>query len=244
MVSSVSVLSQNFKDEILTKKSDDKTTFIKRVINKKERIENELYDVIQTLEIKKTKKLIKGTLGMKERTKIEKFGECKGQSRGHVEVGIVREDTDCKLIDRIKSVYQESLKDKLASDNKDMTKDKILEKILQEIDMERDMRNKMNSKKEVNEKKTRTFRDTEIKITGFDMIFNEEDLIEKFKTVGDVKKCIILRAKKDRSRKLNIAYLTFFQSIHVDEAINKFDNTDSGMGTMRVCKPIDDINNY
>ena len=236
----VSVLKQNFKDEILHNKSDDKTTYIKRVINRKERIENEQFDVVQTLEIKKTKKTIKGTLGMVERTKIKKFGECEGQSRGQVEVGIVREDTDCRLVDRIKAVYQESLKDKLASGNKDMSKDEIVERILEEMDYERQMRNKMNTKKEVNERKERTYKDSEIKISGFDMTYDENDLIKIFSAVGDVKKCIILRARKDRSRKLNIAYLTFHQSIHVKEAITKFDNTDSGMGTMRVCRPKDD----
>lgn len=237
-------IEYKIKDEILNKKDKDPNiTYIKRIvniINKSDGSEKQ-----QTLEIKRTKLIKTGTEGIKKRTEMKKFGVCTGQERGTVESGIVRIDNPVKIFDRKTAYNQDSLKEKLKT-NKNMSKEELMTRMLEEQEKERKiMIEKMNQNTFINDrdnKRKREAKDTDIKITGFDMRLEEEDIFKLFDDkIGGVRHVRILRDRKDRKIKRNIAYLEFHQSANVQLAIDMFHEKTVGNSVLCVCRPQDDM---
>lgn len=190
-------------------------------------------------EIKRTKIIKKGTMGMKERSEIKKFGLCSGQLRGTIESGVVRIDNEIKITNRNKQVYHEGLKEKLRSTGFMKSKEDLIRKMNEEnekkANKQSETKNELDSKK-----KMRQSKETDVKITGFNMTFDEHDLMKLFTKVGEVKKCIIL---KDRitGAKRNIAFLEFRQTYSVQKAIDRFDNRTVSGCVMIVSRPSDEV---
>ena len=144
-------------------------------------------------EIKRYEITSKGTPGIKERMEIPKFGDCVNQKRGTVESGIVRIDGEQRIVDRKKNVFDEGLKQKLRSSGGDITKEELEKKMIEEIEKKR----ADNAfKPQVYDDRSRgrhEYKETEIKITGFDKRCDEADLKKVFEKVGKVRRCRILR---------------------------------------------------
>lgn len=232
-------------DEIIVKpEKDPNITYIKRTVIIKDELEEVEKQVIS--EIKRTKVSKIGTFGIKKRMEIPKFGQCAKQSRGTVEPGIVRVDNEYKIVNRKLAVHQETLKDKFKTSTQEFTKENLMEKMLLDKERERKLLLEKTAHHSYYFRDNRTRRkyeskETDIKITGFDMRLNELDLMKIFDKIGTVKRCCIVRDKKDRNIKRNIAYLEFENTIHVDEAIEYYNNRTIGNSVFIVCRPEDDI---
>ena len=247
MITSDSLIRKiHLPDEIIPAKplQDPNITYIKRIIKLIDDGENS--ETHQIFEIKRTKVPKKGTIGIKERMEIKKFGVCVDQSRGNVESGVVRIDNETKIVDRKKMVVQESLKEKIKSQQTGdkYTKDDLMNRMIAEQERERKTKVEImfqNSQDDRKKKRRRDPKLTDIKITGFQMNKEEQDLMTMFEKIGRVRRCIILRDKNDRSKKRNIAYLEFEQTCHVQQAIDEFNNHIDGNSVMSVCRPEDDF---
>lgn len=232
-------------DELIPGKPDHdpNITYIKRTIKEVTLEADNQREKTTISEIKRIRLTKIGTKGIKERSEIAKFGQCAQQSRGTVEAGIVRVDNEYRIVDRKKAVFQESLKEKLKTNTSGVTKKDLLERMLNEQEKERMIKEEKISQKTTDNKYKRRKRDakeTDIKITGFDMRLEEQDLIEIFEKVGPVSRCIIIRDKNNRNIKRNIAYLEFRATLHVPEAIEKYNNKTVGNSVFIVCRPNDD----
>ena len=232
-------------DELIENKhdKDPNVLFYKRVVILQDQGDDSVKHHI--CEIKRTKVTKIGSVGVKKRMEIPKFGISAGQTRGTVESGIIRMDQEMKIVDRKKACFQESLKEKLKGGNNSISKEDFMQKMIAE--QERDKKviiEKLNQNVNPFTKKARMkkreVKETDVKITGFNLRCEESDLIELFEKVGRVKRCIILRDRLNRSIKRNIAYLEFEDSINVAFAIDKYNNITVGNSVLNVCRPADD----
>lgn len=228
-------------DEII-KEETDKDGNLVYIIKRKEKIvdktneEDEIRFVIS--EIKKTKVLKKGTIGIKQRAEIHKFGDCKTQSRGTVEAGLIRQDNEVKIANRKKVVYQEGLKEKLKTSSIMTGKEDLIKKMLDEQERKRNQNKEISIYEQQKIDRQREAKETDIKIMGFNMRCEEIDLIELFSKVGPVRKCKILRDKITKAKR-NIAFLEFHQTTHVEEAIKKYNDKTVGGCVLMVSRPND-----
>ncbi len=238
----ISTVTRKLISDEIIKEEKDKDGNIVTTIKRKEQLidptseTNEKRFIIS--EIKRTKIIKIGTFGIKQRAELPKFGLCENQSRGTVENGIIRLDNEVKITNRKKAVYQEGLKDRLKSSNAAINKEELEKKMFEEMERKK-MQISEKPKFEENKRTYREAKDTDIKITGFNMRCDEKDLILLFENVGEVHKCRILRDKITK-KKRNIAFLEFKNSIDVEEAIKRYDNKSVGGCVLMVCRPGDD----
>ena len=241
MATSNDIVRTYLPDEIIEDKNckDPNTTTIKRIVLLRDTGDDS--EKVQTSIIKRTKVLKEGTKGIKERSEFAKFGLCEGQNRGIIESGIVRVDNDIKIINRKQAQFQESLLSKLKNNSNNITKEVLMEKMINEQEKERknmiDMMNQNTYQNDKKKLKPRACKDTDIKVTGFDMRCEEKDLMEIFEKVGRVRRCTILRDRIDRTKKKNVAYIEFESTMHVEEAIREYDNKTVGLSVLNVCRP-------
>lgn len=213
--------------------------YMKRRIKCTELIDDEEKQSILISDIKRYEVPKKTTPGIKERLLIPKFGLCTGQAQGSIENGIVRNDAECRIVNRKKQVYNEGLKERLKNSTDIATKEEFLRRMLEEQEKKRND----NAFKQVGleEKKIKRRRDrpASIKITGFSKRCEEEDLRKLFSEVGDVGGVHILRDRVT-GEKRGIAFLHFRQTAHIQEAIDRFDNKTIGNSVWQVCKVDED----
>jgi hypothetical protein len=171
--------------------------------------------------IKEKKKVIKEVA---ERTKIPKFGICKGQPRGSLEAGVIMvSKEEVKIINRETDVEQD-MKDKLLESINNRKKN-----VLREMQEARDKENQEKLAKLFSAHKPSTIRknrprENSIKVSGFNPSYNEKDLTEIFEKVGQIKRVFIPRDFNTGHFK-NFAFIDFYQSLHVKSACERLNDS-------------------
>lgn len=231
------------RDEFIEEKKEKEglVTYIRRIVEVTDKTQEQDEKHYLVSDIKRIKVTKIGTEGIKSRMNIPKFGVCESQKRGVVEGGTTRIDNEVKITNRKKAVYQEGLKERLKQSTVTSTKEALEEKMLDEIERKRkeNIAKISSAPDDFKKKKPREAKETDIKITGFNMRCDENDLMNLFENVGPVKKCIILRDRVT-NKKRNIAFLEFRETYHVELAIEKYNNKTVGGCVLIVCRPADD----
>jgi len=169
-------------------------------------------DIRKTKEKKKVKKEIA------ERSKIPKFGLCKGQPRGSLETGVImvsREEV--RIINRETDIEQD-MKDRLL-DSINNRKKNVLKEMqdAKERENQEKLAKLFSSNKPTIVKKIRQ-RENSVRVSGFNPSYKENDLMELFSKVGPIKRVFIPKDFNTGQNK-NFAFIDFFQSIHVRSAV-------------------------
>ena len=185
---------------------------IQRIIIKER--DGSTYKMISDINKKKIKKAMLPQVI--ERMGWSKFGIVAGQPRGSLEPGIIATSSEeIHIIDRKKDVEQD-LADKFRDtiNNRKM----MVLKEMKEI-RERENREKLAALTQ-NTKNTRQMvkrnREGTIKVTGFNPIYDAKKLAQIFEVVGPVKKC--------NMPSKNLAFLQFEQTVHANDAFERFND--------------------
>jgi hypothetical protein len=155
--------------------------------------------------------------------KLPKFGLCSGQPRGSLEPGIIIvSKEEVKIIDRKKDIEQD-IGDKL----RDAINDRKMI-VLREMKDARERENREKLAKLFSTSKATTARkynkrENAIKVSGFNPTYTDRDIREVFEKVGRLKRVTIPRDWNTGLNK-NFAFIEFDQTIHVKDAVEKFND--------------------
>ncbi len=180
----------------------------------------DMMDYKATSDIRKIKEKKKVIKEVAERTKIPKFGICKGQPRGSLEAGVIMvSKEEVKIINR-ETDFEQDMKDKLLESINNRKKN-----VLREMQETREKENQEKLAKLFSNHKPTLIRknrprENSIKVSGFNPSYNEKDLSEIFEKVGPIKRVFIPRDFNTGHFK-NFAFIDFYQSLHVKTACEK-----------------------
>jgi RNA recognition motif-containing protein len=190
-----------------------RTTYVTR--------DGESFKIVSDIKKKKEKKEV--TKEVAARMKIPKFGACASQPRGSLEPGIIVISKEEVRIMNRKTDVERDIGDKL----RDAINDKKMI-VLREMKDARERENKEKLAKLFNTSKTQVVkrqytRVNAIKISGFNPTYNDKDIRELFEKVGRVRRVTIPRDWNTGLNK-NFAFIEFDQTIHVKDAVNRFND--------------------
>lgn len=176
-----------------------------------------------TSDIKRIKEKKKVREEVAERMKIPKFGICAGSARGTMEEGVITiSKEEIRIINRTTDVEQD-MKDKLL-DSINNRKNNVLKEMKEA--KERETQEKLN--KLLNSQKAPIIkriykRENNIKVSGYNPKYDEEDLRRIFEEAGRIRK-VYIPCDRNTGVKKNLAFIEFEQSMGVKNAIEKFND--------------------
>jgi hypothetical protein len=179
------------------------------------------YKAISDIRKTKEKKIVKQEVA--ERTKIPKFGICKGQPRGSLEAGVIMiSKEEVRIINRETDLEQD-MKDKLLESINNRKKN-----VLKEMQDTKERENKekldklFSSNKPTIIRKVRV-RENSVRVSGFNPTYVENDLTEIFSRASQVRRVFIPRDFNTGAYK-NFAFIDFYQSLGVKTACEMFND--------------------
>jgi len=180
-------------------------------------------DFKATSDIRKIKEKKKVLKEVAERTKIQKFGICKGQPRGSLEAGVIMISKDeVKIINRETDVEQD-MKDRLLESINNRKKNVLREmQEAKEKENQEKLAKLFSSHKPTIVRKIRP-RENSIRVSGFNPTYEGKDLTEIFEKIGSIKRVFIPRDFNTGAYK-NFAFIDFYQSLHVKTAVERFND--------------------
>lgn len=176
-----------------------------------------------TSDIKRIKEKKRVREEVAERMKIPKFGICAGSARGTMEEGVITiSKEEIRIINRTTDVEQD-MKDKLL-DSINNRKNNVLKEMKEA--KERETQEKLN--KLLNSQKAPIIkriykRENNIKVSGYNPKYDEEDLRRIFEEAGRIRK-VYIPCDRNTGVKKNLAFIEFEQSMGVKNAIEKFND--------------------